>query len=255
MIDSHCHFDFPVFDHDRIQQWQSARASGVTQLLMPGVEYSQWSRLEKLNQSNPEWHYGLGFHPLFLERYQTHHMIELEKRLQAKPRGCVAVGEIGLDAVIDVDFELQLSVFEQQLALAAKYDLPVIIHHRKTHHHIIRLLKQYKLKRKGCIHAFSGSHQDAENYVSLGYLLGVGGTITYPRGEKTRRSLCNVPLDYLMLETDAPTMPIYGFQGQRNQPDRLPHVVKALAQLMSYSDAKVVAQTSENFKRLFIRSN
>ena len=192
---------------------------------------------------------------LFLNTYKPNAIETLEALLKANHDSCVAVGEIGLDATLDVDFNLQLEVFESQLALAQTYDLPVIIHHRKTHHHIIRLLKQYPLRRRGCIHAFSGSVQDAMNYVDLGFALGVGGTITYPRGDRTRTSLARVPIDYLLLETDGPTMPVCGYQGQRNQPDRLIHIRDALAEVKELEPEELERHTDANFKRYFIEKH
>ena len=115
--------------------------------------------------------------------------------------------------------------------MAKQFQLPVILHHRKSHDIILRQLRQYQLPKGGVIHAFSGSYQQAMQYIQLGFKLGVGGTITYERAVKTRAVMAKVPLDALVLETDAPDMPICGRQGQRNSPEYLPEILAVLALL------------------------
>lgn len=252
MIDSHCHFDFDVFSAHRDALWREAKMAGLSHLLIPGITRQQWPRLIDLCGHHPDFYFALGCHPIFLQQNASQDLELLDTLLSNKPERCVAVGEIGLDNVVEVPFKLQLTVFEAQLALAKQHDLPVIIHHRKSHNDIIRLLKKHLIPRAGVIHGFSGSYQEAKTYIDLGFCLGVGGTITYPRANKTRQALRKIPLEYLLLETDAPDMPVMGYQGQPNSPSRLPLICHALSELTKTDIEQVRQQTTVNFKQLFL---
>lgn len=252
MIDSHCHFDFDVFSVRRDALWREAKTAGLRHLLIPGVSKQQWPRIIELCRHQQDYYFALGCHPVFLDQYHPEDLETLETLLSNKSERCLAVGEIGLDNVIDVPFKLQLNVFEEQLEQAKQHDLPVIIHHRKSHNEIIRLLKKSANPRAGVIHAFSGSYQEAKTYVDMGFYLGVGGTITYPRANKTRQALRQIPLEYLLLETDAPDMPLMGYQGQPNSPSKLPLICDALSELTSIDVEQLRQQTTHNFKQLFL---
>ena len=128
------------------------------------------------------------------------------------------------------DKESQINLFEQQLELAVSFDLPVILHVRKAHDVVLQLLKKHRV-RGGIVHAFSGSEQQAQHYIKLGFLLGIGGTITYEKATRVRRLFSNLPLSAIALETDAPDMPLHGQAGQRNSPLSLVHIVSSLATL------------------------
>ena len=229
---------------------------GVTRILVPGTQASKWQRQLDLCLAHQSCQStildcSLGIHPYFLDTYQEDQLKQLEKLVRDNQATVVAIGEIGLDFAIPVPADVQIKVFERQLALAIDFDLPVIIHHRKSHNEIIARLKRFRPSRGGVIHAFSGSQQEAETYLELGFLLGVGGTITYPRAVKTRTTLSQVPLTSLVLETDAPDMPINGRQGQRNSPEYLPEVLSHLSELRQQSKEKIRKVTSENFMRMF----
>lgn len=253
MIDSHCHLDFPEFDCDRDAVWQAARRKGLTGLLIPGTEARYFSRIQAVAQHCEDIYYGLGLHPWFLTSEHQYHLTLLQDALQASCDDTkrVALGEIGLDFAIDIEPKVQMRVFEQQLEMAQQFSLPVIVHHRKSHNDIIRLLQQYP-SVKGVIHAFSGSAQVAQSYVQLGFKLGIGGTITYERSEKTRKAIKAIGLQHLLLETDAPAMPLSGYQGQRNSPEKLVLVAQALAQLLEVGPDTISSQTTSNFKELFL---
>ena len=158
----------------------------------------------------------------------------------------LAVGEIGLDAHIEVDWALQKRVFEQQLMIAKERMLPVILHHRNSHNELIRILKNTKFTQGGIVHAFSGSLQQAQTYIDLGFKIGVGGAITYPRANKTRETISQLPLSSLVLETDAPDMPLMGKQGQRNSPEYLPEIFESLMALRKESKQDVLQACSQN---------
>ncbi|STS88190.1 hydrolase TatD family [Klebsiella variicola] len=164
----------------------------------------------------------------------------------------MAVGEIGLDLYRDdPQFDRQQALLEEQLRLAKRYDLPVILHSRRTHDKLAMLLKKHALPRTGVVHGFAGSLQQAERFVQLGYKIGVGGTITYPRASKTREVMARLPLSALLLETDAPDMPLNGFQGQPNRPEQVARVFDALCELRAEPAPTIEAAVMANTKSLF----
>ncbi|MFT6388683.1 MAG: TatD DNase family protein, partial [Cellvibrionaceae bacterium] len=165
---------------------------------------------------------------------------------------CVAVGECGLDALIESGLDKQQAIFEQQIQIACKLELPLIIHVRKTHNETLKLLSHYRPKAGGVIHGFTGSVDLAQRYWSLGFYLGIGGSITYPRANKTRKTVKGMPLESLLLETDAPDMPLSGFQGEPNSPLRLPDIAHALAELRQDTFESICHVTTENSRQLFM---
>jgi TatD DNase family protein len=147
--------------------------------------------------------------------------------------------------------EYQEKVLREQIRIAKVIKKPLILHHRQSHNELIRILKQEKFDVGGVVHAFSGSYQTAQTYIALGLALGVGGTITYERAVKTRRTIKAVDMAHIVLETDAPDMPVYGFQGEPNTPERLPLIAQALAKLKGISVNEVVQQSTANYHRIF----
>ena len=145
-------------------------------------------------------------------------------------------------------------LLDDQLRLAKRYDLPVILHSRRTHDKLALHLKRAALSRTGVVHGFAGSLQQAQRFVELGYYIGVGGTITYERASKTRDVMARLPLSSLLLETDAPDMPLNGYQGQPNRPERVAQVFNTLCELRE-EDAETIAHTIiDNTRRLFALS-
>ncbi len=241
MIDSHCHLDFSAFDSDREQVLQTCTERGVSTFVIPGTQANAWDNLISLCNSSGRLNFALGLHPYFLDDYCESHLQQLDELLTQQQGHVVAVGEIGLDFSLSIDSDLQEQVFTEQIRLAQQHDLPIIVHHRRSHNALIRLLKEKRFDNGGIIHAFSGSYQEAQTYIDLGFKLGVGGIITYPRAKKTREVVAKVPLTSLVLETDAPDMPINNKQGQRNSPVYLPIILQAL-QALRWEPAEVVKQ-------------
>ncbi len=250
MIDSHCHLDFPHFDQDREKVMVAAAEKGVAGFLVPGTQAQYFKRVIKLATGSSLVRFALGLHPYFLDTFCDADLSELEteaRRCQQQlPKKLVAIGEIGIDNAIAIDAATQRAVFSHQLELASGLGLPVIIHHRRSHNDIVRLLKQYRFSQGGIIHAFTGSVQEARTYIDLGFYLGVGGGITYPRANKTRSTIKGIGLGHLVLETDSPDMPLCGFQGQRNSPSQLPLIAKSLAKLLELPVSEIEAQTDKN---------
>lgn len=230
LADSHCHLDFPEFDEDRACMLERARAAGVRQFLVPGVRSAQWSRLRDLATQYVDWSYALGLHPYFIKEHVPADLEALEQALtQSATKAPIALGEIGLDATLP-EHDWQQTVFKRQVALAAHYRLPVILHHRKTLDVMLKLVKAANI-RAGVIHAFSGSYEQAMAWIDQGFYLGVGAVITYERARKTRDAIRRVPAEALLLETDSPDMPVQGYQGQRNEPARIVMIRDALREL------------------------
>ncbi|MDN4500875.1 TatD family hydrolase [Alteromonadaceae bacterium BrNp21-10] len=259
MIDSHCHLDFAAFDPDRSAILQQCHTLGISDILVPGVQRATWSKvqtlakqsLSSLSPPQPQIHISLGLHPYFLDNYNDDDLEVLAQCYAEDPQRYVALGEIGIDGAINIPLALQTEVFEQQLLLAQKFNKPVIIHHRKSQSVILQSLKRCQFDQGGVLHAFSGNLQQAQQFIDRGFKLGIGGTITYPRAQTTRLTVSQLPLSSLLLETDAPDMPLQGFQGQRNCPTRLPLVLQQLAQLRNESIEEVAHVTSQNFRELF----
>ncbi|WP_199609133.1 TatD family hydrolase [Flocculibacter collagenilyticus] len=263
-IDSHCHLDFATFDDDRVNVIKRARELGIDKFVIPAVNQHNWDAVLKLAASDESIFAALGFHPWFLsdafEKAQTkadivdEHMQQLLDKLLQNNANIVAVGECGLDKVAannDEEYALQMQFFEAQLALAERLNKPVIIHHRKSHQDLIRCIKQAQLACGGVIHAFSGSEQDAQQYVKLGFKLGVGGTITYQRASKTKKAFASVPLQSLILETDSPDMPVAGKQGKRNEPANLIPIFNALCEIRPEKPDYIAKQLYANTTDLF----
>lgn len=248
MIDSHCHLDFSVFDEDRATVISEAKQLGISQFILPGVEASQWQKLLELSKQYPEFNFALGIHPYFLKSFKPHHLEALKEQLATS--SAIAVGECGIDGNLP-ELDFQQSIFQSHIEIANDLKKPLIVHHRKSHHLILQSFAKIKPQCGGVIHAFSGSKQDALKYIELGFKLGIGGTITYPRANKTRLVVSELPLESFVLETDSPDMPLHGFQGQRNEPKRLAKVAESLAQLKSTSVENVAEQTRLNTRSVF----
>lgn len=250
LIDTHCHLDFSLFDPQRPAIITAAQSVGVQRIVVPGVDAERWSTLLQLCQQHAALVAALGLHPCFLAAHQPEHLQQLDEHLQRET--LCAVGEIGLDFFIpEPDIERQLYFFTAQLDLAKKHQLPVILHVRKAHDQVLKLLRQKGLVRGGVVHAFSGSEQQAEQYTALGFKLGIGGTVTYERAKKLRRIVANHPLSDLVLETDAPDMPLAGYQGKPNQPSRVFEVAKTVAEIRGCALEEVAEITSSTAAQLF----
>lgn len=254
IIDSHCHFDFAPFSENPAQAWAQAQRAGVKAMVIPTVGRSNWQKVAKLCQQFAGLYYGLGLHPFFSDQ----HAVDVEADLAAllieatDDKRCVAVGECGLDfAVVNVDREQQQHWLQVQLQLANAHALPVILHCRKAFPELLKLLRQHPLAAGGVYHGFSGSYQQAMQLVDLGIKIGVGGTITYNRAQKTRTAIAKLPLSVLVLETDAPDMPISGYQGQPNRPERLVDIAMVLADIQKVTYAQVAQATSLTTTELF----
>ena len=248
-IDSHCHWDFELFDADREQLWQNIIACGGRGLIIPGTQASQWSWQLDLCEG-PPWFPALGIHPYFLDSYQTQHLQQLAQLLETEQP--IAVGEIGLDFGLPRESRtLQLEVFEQQLALAKGHGLPVILHAHKAYDQVAASLKQVRFSYGGIVHGFSGSQQQAQRLLDCGMTIGIGGVISRPNAERLRRLVATLPVGSWVLETDAPDMTPAFWRDRRNDPRSLLLVAQQLASLRGSSLGQILSEHMSTLIKLF----
>lgn len=228
-IDSHCHLDFNELQNNISLHIKQANAAGVDAFILPGVTLVQSKALLQYKSDYPQCAISAGLHPFFIEHHQTHDFGLLVEHVKQNIDLLCAVGECGIDALCP-DIKRQIELFDAHIELSNQTKLPMIVHHRKSHHLLAASFKRNKPLFGGVIHAFSGSLQQAEYYLALGFKLGVGGSITYPRGLKTAKVFAQLPIESLVLETDSPSMPLFGFQGQINTPKQIEKVFSKLCE-------------------------
>lgn len=232
LIDSHTHLDFADFDADRCDVLARSRQLGVRRMVVLGVYQQNWQRLWDLVQDDADLFAAFGLHPVYLDDHRPADLTELGDwltRLNGHRQLC-AVGEIGLDYFLEhLDRARQQALFEAQLQLAVDFQLPALLHVRRSHAAVIATLKRIRLSRGGIIHAFAGSYEEAREYLKLGFKLGLGGAATWPQALRMHKVLARLPLDAVVLETDSPDMAPVMYPGQRNSPEHLPQICAALA--------------------------
>jgi TatD DNase family protein len=240
-VDSHCHLDFPAFDGDREAVIARARAAGVTDVVVPGVRPDAWDRVAAV-ACEPGIHAAYGLHPWWAGDYRAQHLAMLEARLAAGQ--AVAVGECGLDFARDIDRELQRHWFVAQLELASAYGLPVIVHAVRSLDHVLHELAAFP-GLAGVIHGFSGSRQQAERGMAAGLMLGIGTSVA--RRGRLGDIVRTMPVENLLLETDAPDRPL---SGERGEPADVVAVAGAVCALTGMAPGELAAATTDNAKRL-----
>ena len=251
-IDTHCHFDFPPFTGDETHSIARAAQAGVGAIIVSAIEAAYFDRVLELARQHDALYAALGLHPIVIEHHLDEHVDQLDTVLGRGNDRLVAIGEIGLDLYReDPHFARQQAILDAQLRLAKRHDLPVILHSRRTHDKLAMHLKRMDLPRTGVVHGFSGSLQQAQRFIALGYKIGVGGTITYPRASKTRDVMARLPLDSLLLETDAPDMPLNGFQGQPNRPEQAARVFATLCELRDEPEEIIAQALLDNTRAVF----
>ncbi|UDW82841.1 TatD family hydrolase [Pasteurella canis] len=262
-FDTHTHLDYLQRDTgESIEQLLSnALQVGVNKILIVSVLAQDFNFIQKMTALYPQHlYYGLGLHPLYIAQHSQHDLVLLEKALSEQILNCTAVAEIGLERAIpelltDLLWRKQCEFLEAQLYFAKRYDLPVNLHSRKAHDQLFTFLKRIPLAKRGVIHGFAGSYEQAKRFVELGYKIGVGGTITYQRANKTRDAVRRLPLDCLLLETDSPDMPVFGFQGQVNRPERVFNVFQSLCELRTETPEQIEQCIWQQSVDLFANGN
>lgn len=248
-IDSHCHLDAPEFDADRDAVLARARAAGITAQIVPAVTAAGFAALAQLAAAHADLHAAFGLHPMYLAQHQPQDLPAL--RLALQTGAAVAVGECGLDYFVpDLDRQQQGDIFVAHLKLAREFDLPLVVHARHAVEEVIAQIRRVGGLR-GVVHSFSGSQEQAQQLWKLGFCLGIGGPVTFERAQRLRRIVSAMPLEYLLLETDAPDQPDQWHRGTRNEPALLPVIADTIAMLRADTPEAIGQATSANARRLF----
>lgn len=272
LIDTHCHLDFDVFNKDRTEILKTAALQGVCTIINPTVTAHNFENVIKLFQHQAQQqaqhthlkvYPALGLHPCFTHQHAFDDLLYLEQMIQQhRP---IAIGECGLDFYIEQpefnQHKKQFFLFEAQLKLARHYQLPVIIHARKALDFVINLIKKVNASTsnellfmpplRGVVHSFSGSLVQANRIIALGFYVGFGGPITYPRATRLHQLVKTLPLNRIVLESDAPDQPIFKEKGQRNTPQSILTVCQEIATLRGLSFDEVASETTQNANILF----
>ncbi len=244
LIDTHIHLDAAEFGADRAAVMAAARAAGVAGFVVPAVQAANFDAVAALSAAHADVRHACGIHPLYVMGARPADLERLDQCLAQG--GAIAVGEIGLDHfVTDVDPARQAEFFVAQLKLARKHGLPVILHLRRAVDAILKQLRRIEVPG-GIAHAFNGSRQQAEVLIGLGFRLGFGGAMTFAGSTRIRELAATLPLEAIVLETDAPDMAPAWAQGARNEPLNLARYAEVLAGLRGIPVAEVIATTGHN---------
>lgn len=248
LIDTHSHLDAGEFESDRAAVHERALAAGVVAQVVPAVTEANCTEVadccRRYAGCVPAW----GMHPMYIQVHHERHLAALRERVEAwRP---VAIGEIGLDLFEPgLDFARQEFFYVEQLKIARDYDLPVLLHCRRANDQILKQLRRFKV-RGGIAHAFSGSRQQADEFIRLGFKLGFGGAFTWQRATRLRALAVELPLDAIVLETDSPDIPPTWVGSGRNEPAELPRIASTLAELRNIRLAEVARATTENARAI-----
>ena len=251
LIDTHCHLDAAEFNADRDAEAESAAQLGLKMIVVPAVARENFETVMTLSSQHPHVCYALGIHPMYVDNATPSDLALLKtliaEQLAMPNTKLVAVGEIGLDFfVTQQNRETQEYFFTEQLKIAKEFNLPVILHVRRAVDDVLKYCRKYKIDG-GIAHAFNGSPQQADEFIKLGFKLGFGGAMTYPRALKIRELAQNLPLEAIVLETDAPDIPPewLGTKG-RNSPQQLLKIAQVLADLRGLEITQIIEITGKN---------
>jgi TatD DNase family protein len=260
LIDTHCHLDFDAFVADREEVLSRALESGVERILNPGIDLKSSREAVHLADTYPQVFAAVGIHPNSAQNWDENTLDEL-RDLASHPK-VVAIGEIGLDYYRDyTPHDLQQSVFRRQLGLAAELDLPVVIHNRQSTTDLLRILADWCAalgeprsslrKRPGVLHSFSEAYTAAQEALALNFFIGFTGPVTFSNAGELRETAAEVPLDRLLVETDAPFLTPHPKRGKRNEPAYVRFVAEKISEIKKLPFELVAATTSANADRLF----
>ena len=244
LIDTHCHLDAAEFDGDREAMIASAQSLGVGGMVVPAVERANFGAVASLCREYPACVPAYGIHPMYVDRARDDDLALVSER--ARQADTVAVGEIGLDRFVTPrDDDRQTRFFVEQLRIARDAGLPVLLHVRRAVDEVLKALRRIAVPG-GIAHAFNGSRQQADAFIALGFKLGFGGSATFTGSRCIRALATELPLDALVLETDAPDIPPAWLAGARNSPDQLPRIARTLAELRGMPLVDLIYATTAN---------
>jgi len=250
IFESHAHYDAHQFDEDREELLLSMQENGIGTIVNVCADWDSVTEVVDMAQNYPFMYAAVGLHPdevgdLSEERFGI-------LKAQCQKEKVVAVGEIGLDYYWDNEsHDVQKKWFVRQLELAREFDLPVIIHSRDAAEDTLKVMKEHGRGLRGVIHCFSYSKELAEEYVKMGFCIGIGGVVTFKNGKKLKEVAEVVPLERILLETDCPYLAPEPYRGKRNSSLYIPHIAQAIADIKGITYEEVVEQTEKNGKELF----
>lgn len=250
LIDTHTHIDMENFADRFDEVMQTAKDYGVEKVVIPGVEPSGFDRIIKLCEEYPDVYGAVGVHPEELNSYNEEAENKIKELLKHKK--IIAVGEIGLDYYWDKSqIEKQKEIFERQILIAKQAQKPILVHDREAHLDSFEILKKTNAAETGVVmHCFSGSPEFAQQCINEGFYIALGGVVTFKNAKKVKEVAKTVPLDKLLLETDAPYMTPVPFRGKENQPAYVKFVAEEIAQLRGVSFEEIAEATTANAKKL-----
>ena len=247
MIDSHCHLDLEPLVSHLPQTLHEAAAAGVTCFIVPGVHPDGWQNMATLAATYREIMPAYGIHPMHAALVDE----VILKRLAAQASLGVSVGEIGLDPAYTVPLDIQEAAFRAQIRIALRLELPLLIHCRRVFQRTLRILSEEHAGRVGgIVHAFSGSPEMAQEFIRLGFAISISGTVTWTNAVKPLRVARELPLEHLVLETDAPDMTPQRYRGRFNRPAWMAETAAEVARVRGISLETVIAATAANTKRV-----
>ncbi len=247
IFDAHAHYDDKWFDEDRGALLSSLPENGVSYVVNASVDLATAKTAIEYAEEYPHMYACAGIHPENLDGLAPNYLDRLAE-LYKHPK-VVAIGEIGLDYHWDIPRELQNRIFEEQLILARELDAPVVIHDREAHGDVMELLRKYK--PKGLMHCFSGSVEMLKEVIKLGMSISLGGTVTFKNARVPVEVAAAVPIDRLLLETDAPYLSPVPFRGKRNDSRNIAYTAARIAEIRSMNAQELIDITTENAKRLY----
>ena len=253
IIDTHTHQYVEQFDTDYKEVIQRAMDAGVEKFFLPAIDSSYTERMFRLQKTYPKQMYLMnGLHPCSVKADWEKELAHVIALMQAYPNTFYAIGEIGIDLYWESTFlEAQKEAFRQQIHLAKAHKLPIVIHCREAFEEIFQILEEEKDNELfGIFHCFSGNKQQAEQAISYGLKLGIGGVVTFKNG-KIDTFLNSIPLEHIVLETDSPYLAPVPFRGKRNESSYLTYVIKKLSELYEVSENEIVKQTTTNALKIF----
>lgn len=252
MIDTHCHINDELYINNPKDYINESTSAGVDKFLVVGFDLKSSKDAVKIAEKYSNVFAAVGIHPSEVKKMGENDLKEIEKLLSNN--NVIAVGEIGLDFYWDKEENIkkqQEEFFIKQINLANKYDLPVSIHCREATEACLRILKENPVNRKGIQHCFAGSLEIAKEYVKMGWLIGIGGVVTFKNAVKMKEVAQNIDLQNIVLETDAPYLAPTPFRGQPNHSKYLYLVRDEIAQLRQITSKEVEQATTKNFERIF----
>lgn len=250
LIDSHAHLEMPEFDHDRDEVVRRAKAAGVEAIVTVGTNLRDCRKALTIAARYDAVYAALGVHPHDVKAIDEKTYDALRK-LVGRPK-VVAYGEIGLDFFRNRSpRDVQIRCFGEQLELADEFDLPVIVHDRDAHMETVKMLAAWKGKKRGIVHCFSGDAAIAKKCLDMGFYISIPGSVTYPKAEKIIEVVRKVPLERLLVETDAPYLTPQQHRGQRNEPAYVVHAARKIAEIKGTTFDLVAAATTQNARDIF----